>query len=112
MPELEDYVTPLMRVSDWPWQLFRITWINTILNHRRVSWVVSTDTHVDTECQDRWPSDYWNRVEWEAVVVLPEPPRVRSKWGIAHVDLWRHGAAEAARLKIPEIPVDAAAEQC
>lgn len=102
MDDLVDYVTPLLPVSHWPWQLFRITWRNTHNGQLIVRWVVSTDTHVGSDCQDRWPSDYWDQVVWEPVADLPEPPRVRSQYGIAHVDLWKYGAHEAARLKIPE----------
>jgi hypothetical protein len=96
--ELDDYITPLVPVSEWPWQLFRITWYNKLTDTRRIMWVVSTDDQVHSDCQDRWPSDYWDQVHWEAVASVNEPPRRPSQYGVAHVDVWAHGQREATRL--------------
>ena len=96
--ELDDYITPLMPVSEWPWQLFRVTWYNTASDTRREMWVVSTDSAIHDDCQDRWPSDYWDQVWWDAVANVKEPPRRPSQYGVAHVDTWEHGKKEAALL--------------
>lgn len=96
--ELDDYITPLVPVSEWPWQLFRVTWHNTVTDTCRIMWNVSTDDHIHSDCQDRWPSDYWDQVHWEPVASVSEPPRRPSQYGVAHVDTWTHGQREATKL--------------
>lgn len=64
--ELEDFVADLVPVNEWEWWLWRVTY-NSDNGQTLSTWCVSTDTHVESEVQGRWPSDYWTWAVWEPV---------------------------------------------
>ena len=86
-------MTPLLRVVDWPWALYRVTWTRTVSDETLVRWVVSTDGQIDDDCQDRWPSDHWVRYTAEEIGPVPCPRILpnRGMGGTRLEDTWALG---------------------
>jgi hypothetical protein len=94
-------MTPLLRVTDWPWALYRVTWTRTNSDETFVRWVVSTDTTIDDDCQDRWPSDSWVRYTADEVALV-KCPRVLPNRGLGGTrleDTWALGLRLSAAYK-------------
>ena len=94
-------LTQLVPVKDWPWALYKITFGRETGPHDRlVKWLVTTDTQLDSDCQYRWPSSYYDMYEYEHITDVKEPPRVPSQYGVQHVDCWKHGEDLARKMNI------------
>lgn len=94
-------MTPLLRVVDWPWALYRVVWTRTVSDEQLVRWVVSTDSQIDDDCQDRWPSDRWVRYTADEVAMV-KCPQVLPNHGLGGTrleDTWALGERLAAALK-------------
>lgn len=100
---MEEYLTPLMPVSEWPWALYQIVFSENEtdpLGRTLELYVISTDTHLDSTVQERWPSSQFNWYQSELVDYCAEPQRVPSRYGVQHVDCWRAGEELVKRLKL------------
>lgn len=104
MDTLEDYVTKLIPVSEWVWWLYRITYHGSD-GDTRVRFLVSTDTHLDSEVQDRWPSDHLSSYTWD-IMARAKPPRqlwcpiLRREYP---EDAWECGERQAAAMNINKL---------
>lgn len=72
MDTLEDYVTKLVPVSEWVWWLYRVSYRDDYGNVKNF-FMVSTDTHLDSEVQDRWPNDTWSSYTWDIMARTTAP---------------------------------------
>jgi hypothetical protein len=74
--DLDQYLTNLIPVSEWVWWMWRVTWRDA-QGRTKVLMCVSTDTHIESEVQDRWPSDAWIEATWEPIRTVSAP---RTLW--------------------------------
>ena len=72
---MDEYLTELIPVAEWEWWLWRVTWRNDFGQIKQM-WCVSTETHIESEVDYRWPSDYWKTCTWEAVQKATEPKQL------------------------------------
>lgn len=101
MDEFEDYMTPLVPVSEWEWWLWRVTF-RTDFGQTRSMFVVSTEDFLDLEVQDRWPSEFFTSYTADQMSRCGAP---RMLWCVARKcqypeDPFTAGDREAARLGI------------
>ena len=96
---LDDYLTPLLPVSEWSWALYKITWWNNVKTERKIMWLVESGVDgVYDRVNDRWPSTYWASFDYERIQDCKEPPRLSSRHGVLHVDCWEHGTKLAREM--------------
>ncbi len=104
MDTLEDCVTELVPVSEWVWWLYRITYHSSD-GDTRVRFLVSTDTHLDLEVQDRWPSDHLSSYSWDVMARATAPrqlwcPILKRQYP---EDAWESGDRQAAAMNINKL---------
>jgi hypothetical protein len=97
---MEQFLTELVPVSEWPWALYKITFMENdgSTGPTQVMHLITTDTHLDNDVQARWPSSAYNWYTSELIQQCNEPARVPSRHGVQHVDCWAAGKAMADRL--------------
>jgi len=75
----------LVPVSEWTFYLYKVTYwkedMNPAFDHR-VKYLVSTDTHIDDEVQEVWPSDWYISYSYEEVCEVNRPLQVGTIHGM------------------------------
>ena len=75
---LEDYLTPLVPVSEWKWFLYRVDYFYRAEDTKPLCtrYFVSTDTHIDYEIQEHSPSGFWTRYQEVEICEVSRPRQV------------------------------------
>lgn len=76
---LEQYTAKLVPVSEWNFYLYRVTYWRVdqdVHSPHKTKYLVSTDTHIDGEVQEAWPSDWYVSYTYEEVCEVQRPLQI------------------------------------
>ena len=73
---MDEYLAQLKPVSEWSFRLWRVVWSNPTAGTSLTLWCVSTDNHLDEECQRRWPNSYYTEYTAHDEGEAPRPRQV------------------------------------
>jgi hypothetical protein len=96
---MEEYLAELKPVSEWEFRLWKVVWKNIRTKQTKTLWCVSTETHLDEECQRRWPGDYWDEYQEYDIAKAQRPHQIGSIHG-CRIDQDPWTAGDEMRIKL------------
>jgi hypothetical protein len=102
MPDLNDFVTPLIPVAEWEWYLYRVSYqLEPDGEEQMFKYIVSTPDHIHGEvCEgDNWPNPAFKWASWgDGIEKVSRPRQVGQFYG-CRIDEsgWEAGRREAKK---------------
>lgn len=101
MSDLADYTTPLVPVSEWQFYLYKVEYFyrSDDTAPMKTIYLVSTDTHIDSDVQDNSPNDHWTRYQETEIAEVRRPRQVGQIHGIRMDESARSAGEREAKAK-------------